>query len=170
MQGSPVEQVRAAVDLVELVGQYVPLKKAGRTFKGLCPFHTEKTPSFVVFPDTGHWHCFGCGEGGDAFSFLMKIENLTFPEALRRLADRIGIVVSYSRENEQQKETNKRLYTANAAAAGYFHSLLLGSPSTREYVAKRGITSETIQSFLLGLAPDGSNAMQRQLTSQGFTT
>jgi DNA primase len=170
MQGSPVEQVRAAVDLVELVGQYVALKKAGRTYKGLCPFHSEKTPSFVVFPESSHWHCFGCGEGGDAFTFLMKIDNLTFPEALRRLADRIGIVVSYSRETEKHKEAYQRLYAANEAAAIYYHDLLLGSASAREYVAKRGIMSETIQSFLLGLSPQGSNALNSRLLGQGFTT
>ena len=170
MDNSPVEQVRAGVDLVDVVGQYVPLKKAGRTFKGLCPFHTEKTPSFVVFPDTGHWHCFGCGEGGDAFSFLMKIENLTFPEALRRLADRIGVVISHTREPEKNREAHRRLYAANEAAAVYYHGLLLASAPTREYVAKRGIAPETVQSFLLGLAPQGSNPLHNHLKSQGFTS
>ncbi|HZT08280.1 MAG TPA: DNA primase [Chloroflexota bacterium] len=170
MESSPVEQVRAGVDIVDLVGQYVSLKKAGRTFKALCPFHSEKTPSFVVFPDTGHWHCFGCGEGGDVFSFLMKIENLTFPEALRRLADRIGIVITHAREGGKQHNANERLYAANEAAAIYFHGLLLGSSAAREYVAKRGITADTIQSFLLGLAPQGTNRLHDHLRRQGFTT
>src|SRR3954451_4417132 len=125
MENSPVEQVRSAVDLVELVGQYVALKKAGRYFKALCPFHSEKTPSFVVWPDSGHWHCFGCGEGGDAFTFLMKVENLTFPEALRRLADRIGIVINRTERPEKQREADRRLYAANEAAAIYYHNLLL---------------------------------------------
>jgi DNA primase len=168
MQSSPVEQIRAAVDVVDLIAEHVQLKKAGRTFKGLCPFHTEKTPSFVVFPDTGHWHCFGCGEGGDVFSFLMKIENLTFPEALTRLAERVGVPIARSHDDVERKEENKRLYAANEAAAVYYHGLLLKSPNVMRYVADRGITEGTIQSFLLGLAPDSSDALQRALGSQGF--
>ena len=165
---SPVEQVRAGVDVVELISGYVPLKKAGHTYKALCPFHSEKTPSFVVFPGTGRWHCFGCGEGGDIFAFLMKIENLSFVEALRRLADRIGVVVTSSRENAERKEVNKRLYAANEAAAVYYHDLLLNSPKVRRYVADRGITDETMRRFLLGLAPDASEALMRHLLGQGF--
>ena len=166
---SPVEQVRAGVDVVELISSYVTLKKAGRTYKALCPFHSEKTPSFVVFPATGRWHCFGCGEGGDVFTFLMKVENLTFAEALRRLADRIGVVVTSPRENTEQREANKRLYAANEAAAVYFNDVLLNSPTTRRYVASRGITDETLRGFLLGLAPDANEAMMRHLLGQGFT-
>ncbi|MPZ13210.1 MAG: DNA primase [Chloroflexi bacterium] len=168
-EASPVEQVRAGVDIVDLVAQYVSLKKAGRTFKALCPFHTEKTPSFVLFPDTGRWHCFGCGEGGDVFSFLMKIENLSFAEALRRLADRIGVPVSYARESDERREANRRLHAANEAAAVYYHSVLLNSAAGKKIVASRGISEESVRSFLLGLAPDSADAVQRQLLSQGFT-
>jgi DNA primase catalytic core len=166
---SPVEQVRAGVDVVDLISNYVTLKKAGRTYKALCPFHSEKTPSFVVFPGTGRWHCFGCGEGGDVFTFVMKVENLTFSEALRRLADRIGVVVTSQRENVEQREANKRLYAANEAAAVYFHDVLLNSPHARRYVASRGITDETLRGFLLGLAPDANEAMMRHLLGQDFT-
>jgi len=166
---SPVEQVRAGVDVVELISGYVQLKKAGRTHKALCPFHTEKTPSFVVFPATGRWHCFGCGEGGDVFTFLMKVENLTFAEALRRLADRIGVPIVASRENEERREVNKRLYAANEAAAVYYHGVLLSSPPARQYVASRGIIEDSVQRFLLGLAPDAYEAMQRHLLGQGFS-
>ncbi len=169
MQPSPVEQIRAAVDVVGLISEHVQLKKAGRTFKALCPFHTEKTPSFVVFPDTGHWHCFGCGEGGDVFSFLMKIENLTFPEALSRLAERVGVPIARSHADAERREEHKRLYAANEAAAVYYHDLLLKSPQVMKYVADRGITEQTIKSFLLGLAPESSDALQRALGSQGFT-
>src|SRR5215208_5562624 len=112
---SPVEQVRAGIDIVDLISQHVTLQKAGRTFKAICPFHSEKTPSFVVFPDTQRWHCFGCGEGGDIFTFLMKIENMTFADALRRLADRIGVVITRPRESEQRREAHQRLYAANEA-------------------------------------------------------
>ena len=170
MEASPVEQVRAAVDIVRLVSQHVALKKAGRTFKGLCPFHSEKTPSFVVFSETGRWHCFGCGEGGDIFTFLMKIENLTFPEALRRLAEEAGIPITRFQESPQDKEGRARLHAANEAAALYYHDLLLNSTPTREYVQNRGITTDTTRRFLLGLAPDSSNALQHHLAQGGYTT
>lgn len=169
MQPSPVEQIRAAIDIVDLIAEHIQLKRAGRTWKALCPFHSEKTPSFVVFPATGRWHCFGCGEGGDAFSFLMKIENLSFVEALSRLADRVGIPISRRPESPERKEETERLYAANEAAAVYYHQLLLNSPPVLRYVADRGITEATVQSFLLGLAPDSPDALQRALTRQGFT-
>ena len=87
---SVIDDVKERIDIVELVGQTVPLKRAGRNFKGRCPFHAEKTPSFIVFPDSGHYHCFGCGEHGDVFTFLMKTQNMDFSEALRELAGRAG--------------------------------------------------------------------------------
>ena len=95
-----LQTVRDRVDLVELVGRYVALKKAGRSYKGLCPFHHEKTPSFTVSPDRGSFHCFGCGEGGNAFAFLMRLENLTFPEAVRSLAAQHGIAIPESGRGE----------------------------------------------------------------------
>lgn len=170
MEVSPVEQVRAAVDIVRLVSQHVALKKAGRTFKALCPFHGEKTPSFVVFPETGRWHCFGCGEGGDIFTFLMKIENLTFPEALRRLAEEAGVPIARVQESRQDREGRERLYAVNEAAAVFYHALLLNSGATREYVKRRGITDETTRTFLLGLAPDASSALQHHLSQAGYST
>jgi DNA primase len=169
MHPSPVEQIRAAIDIVALISEHVSLKKAGRTWKALCPFHTEKTPSFVVFPDTGRWHCFGCGEGGDAFSFLMKVENLSFVEALNRLAERVGVPISHAHDEAERKEENQRLYAANEAAAVYYHQLLLNSPAVLRYVAERGIGEGTVQSFLLGLAPESSDALRRALDKQGFT-
>ncbi|MSQ23474.1 MAG: DNA primase [Chloroflexi bacterium] len=169
MESSPVEQVRAAADVVRVISQHVPLKKAGRTFKGLCPFHSEKTPSFVLFPETGRWHCFGCGEGGDVFTFLMKIENLTFPEALRRLADEAGIPLGTFQGTTKDKSAYERLYAANEAAALFFHGLLLNTPSAHQYVANRGITDDTVRRFLLGVAPEGDDALQRHLARSGFT-
>lgn len=166
---SVVAQVRSGVDIVGLIGEHLSLKKAGRTFKALCPFHAEKTPSFVIFPDTGRWHCFGCGEGGDVFSFMMKIENLTFAEALRRLADRIGVVVTQTREPEETKEARARLYAANEAAAVFYHGLLINAPTVREYVRRRGINEDTVREFLLGFAPDAAEALHRQLLTQGFS-
>lgn len=165
---TPVEQVRAAADIIRVVGQHVNLKKAGRTYKALCPFHSEKTPSFVVFPETGRWHCFGCGEGGDVFTFLMKVENLTFPEALRRLADEAGISLPQATKSNVSREERDNLYAANEAAAVYYHALLLKSAGTREYVAQRGITDDTLRRFLLGVAPEGDHALQNHLLQAGF--
>lgn len=96
-----VNQVRAAVDIVDVVGEYVQLRKSGRAFLGLCPFHSEKTPSFNVNAERQFFHCFGCGAGGDVFSFLMKLEQLTFPEAVHRLAERAGIAVPQAQEEEE---------------------------------------------------------------------
>ena len=103
----PIEEIKRRLDIVEVVGQYVALKKSGRSFKGLCPFHTEKTPSFYVFPEGQRWHCFGaCNAGGDIFSFLMRAENLTFGEALKQLADRAGVELAPG--SEAQKEAGQR--------------------------------------------------------------
>ncbi|HEY3116771.1 MAG TPA: DNA primase [Chloroflexota bacterium] len=168
-ESSAVDQVRAAVDVVQVISRYVNVKKAGRTFKALCPFHTEKTPSFVIFPETGRWHCFGCGEGGDAFTFVMKMDNLTFPEALRQLAEGVGIPISENRGRPEARQEKDRSIAANEAAAIYFHGLLLNSASAREYVAKRSLTDETVRKFLLGLAPSSDDALRRHLVGQGFT-
>ena len=88
---SAIEDVKSRLDIIQLIGEYVPLKKAGRNYKALCPFHQEKTPSFIVFPDSQHYHCFGCGVNGDVFGFIMQMEKLAFPEALRLLAQRAGV-------------------------------------------------------------------------------
>src|SRR5438094_8300498 len=146
-ENSAVDQVRAAVDIVQVIGRYVNVKKAGRTFKALCPFHTEKTPSFVIFPETGRWHCFGCGEGGDAFSFVMKVDNLTFPEALKQLAEGVGIPITENRSRPEARQEKDRSIAANEAAAIYFHGLLLKSASAREYVANRSLTDEPVLNF-----------------------
>jgi DNA primase len=123
------DEIRDRLDIVEVVQTYVPLKKAGRNYKGLCPFHTEKTPSFVVFPDSGTWHCFGaCATGGDIFSFIMKRENLDFAEALRLLAQRAGVPLEPpSPQRAEAQEQLTRLHEVNQAAALYFHHLLLHS-------------------------------------------
>jgi DNA primase len=148
-----IQQVRDRVDIVDLVGRFVSLKPAGRTHKGLCPFHDEKTPSFVVTRDRQSFKCFGCGEGGNAFGFLMRMENLTFPEAVRTLAAEHGIEVpeTGSRdagEIEPLREANE------IAQEGYRAALAEpGSPAAR-YLAERGIDAETIERFGIGWAPD----------------
>jgi DNA primase len=170
---SVVDEIKERLDIVDVISGYVPLKKAGRNFKGLCPFHTEKTPSFIVFPDTQSWHCFGaCGTGGDVFSFIMKRENIEFSEALQLLAKRAGVELAPRGPAETAEEKRKeRLRETNAAAAQYFHNLLLQSEEgarAREYLARREIASETISAFQLGYALDAWEALKGHLVGRGY--
>ena len=170
---SVVDQVKDRLDIVEVIQPYVPLKKAGRNYKGLCPFHAEKTPSFVVFPETGTWHCFGaCGTGGDIFTFLMKRENLDFGEALRILAQRAGVELEPA--SPEAAEAEKRLdllREINGAAASYFHHLLLNSDEAsraRAYLEVRGLESQTLDRFQVGYALDQWDGLLRYLSSKGY--
>src|SRR5579884_2146301 len=126
-----VEEVKARLGIEEVVGQYVELKRSGSGLRGLCPFHQEKTPSFYISPSRGTYHCFGCGEGGDIFSFLQAYEKIDFREALRRLADRAGVELVDDRARIQQAEENQRLYQANAAALEHFRDALVSSQGRR---------------------------------------
>lgn len=170
---SQVDEIKERLDIVDVISGYVPLKKAGRNFKGLCPFHAEKTPSFIVFPDTGTWHCFGaCNTGGDIFTFIMKKENVDFGEALRLLADKAGIVLETRRPEMTEAERRlDRLREIHAAAASFYHHLLVHSPraqGAREYVERRGLSQETVERFELGYAPDEWDALLRYLTGKGY--
>ena len=149
-----LQVVRDRVDIVDLVGRYVSLKKAGRSHKGLCPFHHEKTPSFVVTPERGTWHCFGCGEGGNAFAFLMRHENLTFPEAVRSLAAELGIEIPETESGE--RGVLESVLRANALAQEYYQRSLAGEEGrgARDYLAGRGLSAEEWTRFGLGFAPD----------------
>jgi len=149
-----LQAVRDRVDIVDLVGRYVSLKKAGRSHKGLCPFHHEKSPSFLVTPERGTWHCFGCGEGGNAFAFLMRHENLTFPEAVRSLAAELGIEIPETESGE--RGVLEGVLRANALAQEYYQRSLAGEEGrgAREYLAGRGISAEEAIRFGLGFAPD----------------
>ena len=169
-----IEEVKERLDIVDVISGYVTLQKAGRNYKGLCPFHSEKTPSFVVFPDTQTWHCFGaCNTGGDIFTFVMRRENMDFGEALRLLAQRAGVSIEPLREGEAaETRLKERLYKLNALAAEYFHYLLLNSPEgarAREYLNRRGLTAETIKTFQLGYARDDWQALGQHLTAKGYT-
>ena len=128
---SKINEIRERADIVELVSQYVSLKRSGANHSGLCPFHSEKTPSFSVNAARQFYHCFGCGVGGDVFSFLMKVEGLNFPEAVRRLADRYGIEIEeqkLSPEEERRQRQRDKLFDINRATADYFHRLLMEAP------------------------------------------
>jgi len=161
-----IEAIRSRVDIVDLVGRYVSLRQAGRSFKGLCPFHDEKTPSFQVNPQLGIFHCFGCNAGGNAFAFLMRKDNLTFPEAVRTLGRDCGIEVPESGGEGDGAEVGRRLREANAAAALFYRAALRGEEGSaaRAYLAGRGIDAATAERFGLGFAPDRWDALSRTLT------
>jgi len=167
-----LEQVRGANPIYDVVSDYVSLKKSGRNYMGLCPFHGEKTPSFTVNQERQIFHCFGCGEGGNVFVFVMKREGLSFPEAVRLLAARRGISLpEYSPGRPEEKGLKERLLEANAAAAGVFKANLLG-PSGRQalaYLERRSITAATREEFGIGWAVPGRDALCRELAKKGFT-
>jgi DNA primase len=154
-----IQTIRDRIDIVDLVGRYVNLKKAGRSFKGLCPFHQEKTPSFVVTPDRGTYHCFGCGEGGNAFAFLMRHENLTFPEAVRLLAGEIGVEVPESGGGD--RGVVEQVLRANDTALAYFRGALQAEHGSgaRTYLSARGLSGEDAEAFHIGFAPDRWDGM-----------
>ncbi len=167
-----IDEVKRRIDVVEVVGSYVPdLKKAGRNYKARCPFHQEKTPSFYVFPDRQSWHCFGaCSTGGDAFSFVMKKEGIGFGEALRILADRAGVPLTFRSAHEGDTEADK-LKGMNEAAAEYYHHLLRRSAAgerARAYLASRGIPEKTIGQFQLGYSPDSWDSLRQEMLRRGY--
>ena len=164
-------EVKSKLSIVDVVGETVQLRKAGTTLKGLCPFHGEKTPSFVVTPARESWHCFGCGEGGDIFSFVMKQENLTFPEALKRLAAKAGIELDERTSREDARKARQRDVLEQAVA--FYHVVLTSSKAgaaALEYLHGRGFTDETIEKFQLGWAPDGWDQMIKMLKSRRNVT
>jgi len=169
-----IEEIKDRIDIVDFISSYVPLKKAGRTYKGLCPFHAEKTPSFVVFPHTQTWHCFGaCGTGGDIFSFLMRREGLDFSEALRRLAERAGVTLEpASPRSEASEQKRARLIEMHALAAQYYHHLLRHSGEAEEaraYLARRKINLDTVDRFQLGYALKSWEGIKFFLLGRGYS-
>ena len=153
------EQIRDASDIVDVIGSYFPLKRSGGDFSALCPFHKEKTPSFHVNPSRQSFHCFGCNTGGDVFKFVMLYENLNFPEAMKRLADRAGIVLEFSVSPEQQKsrQTKDVLRNIHEQVAKRWQNALATEAAgqvARDYLAKRGISQEAVEVFRIGYAPD----------------
>jgi DNA primase len=167
-----VDEVKQRIDIVEVIGREVTLVKAGRTFKGLCPFHTEKNPSFYVYPEQQSWHCFGCNSGGDVFSFIMKKQNMDFGEALRQLAQKAGVVIPTKFEPGMESQEKQRLYDINQAAAQYFHNLLLNSPAGKKaqgYIAKRGFTEPTVKEFQLGYSANSWEELKKYLLERDYT-
>lgn len=168
-----IEEVRSRNDIVDVISTYVPLKKKGSSYFGLCPFHNEKSPSFSVSRDKQMYYCFGCGAGGNVYTFLMEYENFSFPEAVRFLAERAGMELPEEEMNEEarrQMDEKARLREMNKLAANYFYYLLHSKRGKRgfEYFKKRGITEETIRHFGLGFADIYSDDLYRFLKSKGY--
>lgn len=171
-----LEQVAAANDVVEIVGGYVPLKRAGSAYKGLCPFHREKTPSFTVNPQRQSFHCFGCGKGGGVFRFLMDYENLDFPAAVRRLAERAGVPLLEeeveSEDDAAHGKLRRRLLGLHAEATEWFHLNLMRRESAahaREYLKKRGFSAEVAASWKFGYAPAGFDSLREWARGRGYS-
>jgi DNA primase len=170
---SAIDEVKQKIDIADVIGQYAALKKAGRNLTALCPFHSEKHPSFFVYPEQQSWHCFGaCNTGGDVFAFIMKKEGLDFGEALRLLAQKAGVTLPSRVESGDRKEEKEEFYQVNDAAALYFHNLLLNSPAAakaKSYVEKRGFTARTISDFQIGFSLDSWDALKLYLMERGHS-
>lgn len=166
-----LELIRSRLDIVELVGEYIPLTRAGRHMKARCPFHQERSPSFTVSPERQTFHCFGCGEGGDAFSFVMKSENLSFMEAAEKLALRAGVKIEADREMGPADKERIKIREANEFAAHHYHDLLKKDPAAeaaRAYAAKRRLSKASVDGFLLGFSPRNGNLVPASL-KKGFS-
>jgi len=167
---SEIAEVRQRIDIVSTIEQYVALKRMGKVFKGLCPFHNEKTPSFQVSAERHTWHCFGgCAEGGDVIKFVQKIENLTFPEALEKLALRAGVTLTRpggQRNQYAELSERDRIYKVNGLALRYFREMLGASEVAQGYVAERKILPETQEEFSLGYAPEAWDGLCSYLAKQ----
>lgn len=168
---SDTQLIKDKIDIVDLVGEYVQLKPAGVNHKGICPFHREKSPSFMVNRDRQSWHCFGCSKGGDAFSFIQEIEGMEFVEALKLLAQRAGVPLTFSR-NEVAASQKNRIKDINTEAARFFHRFLLDMPgagNARAYVKQRGLTDNTIEEWQVGFIPDQWELLTQYLLKKGHS-
>lgn len=170
-----IEQIAAANDIVEVIGAYFPLKRAGANFKALCPFHQEKTPSFHVSPQRQTFHCFGCGVGGSVFRFVMEYEHVDFPASVRKLAARVGIPVVEERgaaDEDRQHEARRTLLKLHAEAAEWFHENLLKkefAQPAREYLKQRGVDRQVAKSWQLGFAPDAWDTFLKWALDRGYS-
>ena len=167
---SAVDDIKGRLDILDVVSHYVQLQRSGRSYKAVCPFHSERTPSFFIFPERQSWRCFGaCATGGDVFSFVMKVENLDFKEALTRLAQQAGVQLEERRDRDRSDAT---IYQANEAALEMFAELLASKRTggqARTYLEKRGLNQEAIDSFQLGMSPGDGASLKGHLASKGYT-
>ena len=171
-----IEEIRDRTDIVEVVSSYLPLKRSGVNHQGLCPFHQEKSPSFNVNSARQIFHCFGCGVGGNVFSFLMRMEGLSFPDAVRRLGEKVGIEVeeeALSPTEVRRREERERLLRINEAAGAFYHQVLVEDEpgvSGRRYLRQRGYEGETVRAFQLGFAPESRGVLERHLAEKQFSS
>jgi len=165
------EQIKERINIADVVGEHVKLKAAGQSLKGLCPFHAEKTPSFIVTPRRASWHCFGCQKGGDVFSFVQEIEGIDFPTALKLLADRAGVKLP---ERRPQAESHRqRLFDLLSATARLYHEILINQKAgqrAKGYLQERGVTDKTIEDFTIGYSPHAWDTLSKWLRKKGFAT
>ena len=171
---STIDKVIAASNVKDVVAEFVELRRSGQSYKGLCPFHHEDTPSFYVWPQKGTWHCFGCGEGGDVISFLQKKQGLSYPETIKWLGERFGVEVTEQQLSDKERLAQKKLeslYILNDYAAKYYSATLDNDEETlcREYLKGRGISEETTITFRLGYALQQYQAFSRTAVSKGFS-
>jgi len=168
-----IDEIKESLDITDFVRRYVELQKSGRYFKGLCPFHTEKTPSFYVFPDNQRWHCFGCNRGGDVFNFVMEHEGMDFRGALEELARQTGVQLRERSPQEMQAESEAdRLRSLLEDATEYYHALLLSAPQAagaRAYLRDRGFKMSTVETFRLGYAMESWDAARTHLMGKGYS-
>ncbi len=165
----PSEEIKNKLDIVDFIKDYIPLQAAGMNFRAKCPFHNEKSPSFMVSPDKQIWHCFGCGKGGDIFSFLMEIEGLEFVEALRILAPKAGVTLK--RQNPKEVSERMRLLDIMDISRKFYHKFLMESPQAllaRQYLEKRGLDTSTIEEWQVGASPDAWDGLLNVLKKQGY--
>lgn len=165
-----IEEIRDSNDIVDIISSYLNLKRTGSNFKALCPFHTEKTPSFIVSPQKQIFHCFGCGEGGDVIKFVMKYENLNFVEAVKLLADKAGITLENdsNKENQEIRRKKEKYYKINREAAIYFYNLLKKNKKAQDYLASREIGNSTIKAYGLGYSNPSWDDLLKYLVSKGY--
>ena len=164
-----IEEIKSSIDIVDFISDYVHLKKAGQNYKGLCPFHPDKVPSFMVSPSKQIFHCFGCGSGGDVISFLMKHDNLSFNEAKRYIANKAGIALTEPKGSTYGSEKRERLFRIQSEAAMFYRENLRSSGAAREYLKKRGIDDSSIDRFSIGYAPNEKASLLRHLKEKGYT-
>ncbi|MDD5423036.1 MAG: DNA primase [Candidatus Omnitrophica bacterium] len=162
-----IDQIQEKTDIVETISRYIPMKKVGRNYKTTCPFHNEKTPSFIVSPDKQIYHCFGCGAGGNVFSFVMKYENMQFPEVVEMLAQRAGVALPRVPGRKGDDPISSQLYKVNEAAAEFFQSSLMNNRSAKEYLASRGVGDELIKKFKIGFANDSWESLLNYFKAKG---
>lgn len=163
-----IEEIKSQIDIVSIISEYVELKRSGSNYLGLCPFHNEKTPSFTVSNEKGIFHCFGCGEGGDAIGFIMKKNNLNYPEAIRFLADKLGIFLDTGEIDKEKYNYRKKLLEINNESKLYFFHNILTKDTPRIYLKDRGIHNENINKFLLGYADGSRDGLYKYLLNKGY--